>query len=184
MWWYQSGFMKEKWRSLQFLVSLVFDFSFWLVYKVVCCYCSIYEVDIFNLEVVLWVEEFGGYVYEIFWEEIVWFCKMELEFQYYDVDINKEFFILDKVFIFEWYIDLEFDIFLSFEELKEKQKKVERIKIFIVKFSMQNVVFIGEGDFVDVFQDLESQLQEQEKWIEIFCVLVIEVFCRGCMLFV
>lgn len=39
----------------------------------------------------------------------------------------------DKVLIPERYIDLEPDMPLSPEELKEKQKKVERIKTLIAK---------------------------------------------------
>lgn len=39
----------------------------------------------------------------------------------------------DKVLIPERYIDLELDTPLSPEELKEKQKKVERIKTLIAK---------------------------------------------------
>lgn len=49
-------------------------------------------------------------------------------------------------------------------------------------FSMQNVVPVGEGDLVDVPQDSESQLQEQEKRIEISCALATEASRRGRML--
>lgn len=48
--------------------------------------------------------------------------------------------------------------------------------------SMQNVVPVGEGDLVDVPQDSESQLQEQEKRIEISCALATEASRRGRML--
>ena len=48
--------------------------------------------------------------------------------------------------------------------------------------SMQSVVPVGEGDFVDVPQDSESQLQEQEKRIEISCALATEASRRGRML--
>lgn len=47
---------------------------------------------------------------------------------------------------------------------------------------MQNVVPVGEGDLVDVPQDSESQLQEQEKRIEISCALATEASRRGRML--
>lgn len=47
---------------------------------------------------------------------------------------------------------------------------------------MQNVVPTGEGDSVDVPQDSESQLQEQEKRIEISCALATEASRRGRML--
>uniref|UniRef100_A0A7N9C9D4 Pleckstrin homology domain containing A6 n=1 Tax=Macaca fascicularis TaxID=9541 RepID=A0A7N9C9D4_MACFA len=143
---------------------------------------SIHEVDISNLEAALRAEEPGGQAYETPREEIARLRKMELEPQHYDVDINKELSTPDKVLIPERYIDLEPDTPLSPEELKEKQKKVERIKTLIAKSSMQNVVPIGEGDSVDVPQDSESQLQEQEKRIEISCALATEASRRGRML--
>uniref|UniRef100_A0A8D1P0D7 PH domain-containing protein n=1 Tax=Sus scrofa TaxID=9823 RepID=A0A8D1P0D7_PIG len=143
---------------------------------------SIHEVDISNLEAALRAEEPGGQAYETPREEIARLRKMELEPQHYDVDINKELSTPDKVLIPERYIDLEPDTPLSPEELKEKQKKVERIKTLIAKSSMQNVVPVGEGDLVDVPQDSESQLQEQEKRIEISCALATEASRRGRML--
>ncbi|PNJ04208.1 PLEKHA6 isoform 4 [Pongo abelii] len=143
---------------------------------------SIHEVDISNLEAALRAEEPGGQAYETPREEIARLRKMELEPQHYDVDINKELSTPDKVLIPERYIDLEPDTPLSPEELKEKQKKVERIKTLIAKSSMQNVVPIGEGDSVDIPQDSESQLQEQEKRIEISCALATEASRRGRML--
>lgn len=120
---------------------------------------SIHEVDISNLEAALRAEEPGGQAYETPREEIARLRKMELEPQHYDVDINKEVSGVqgagrtealggtegemtvvppqlstpDKVLIPERYIDLEPDTPLSPEELKEKQKKVERIKTLIAK---------------------------------------------------
>ncbi|KAK2086339.1 hypothetical protein P7K49_035764 [Saguinus oedipus] len=94
---------------------------------------SIHEVDISNLEAALRAEEPGGRTYETPREEIARLRKMELEPQHYDVDINKELSTPDKVLIPERYIDLEPDTPLSPEELKEKQKKVERIKTLIAK---------------------------------------------------
>uniref|UniRef100_A0A7N4PA79 Pleckstrin homology domain containing A6 n=1 Tax=Sarcophilus harrisii TaxID=9305 RepID=A0A7N4PA79_SARHA len=143
---------------------------------------SIHEVDISNLEAALRAEEPGGQTYETPQEEIARLRKMELEPQHYDVDITKELSTPDKVFIPERYIELEPETPLSPEELKEKQKKVERIKTLIAKSSMQNVVPVGEGDSVDVPQDPESQLQEQEKRIEISCTLATEASRRGRML--
>lgn len=46
---------------------------------------------------------------------------------------------------------------------------------------MQNVVPLNEGE-VDVTQDPETQLQEQEKRIEISCALAAEASRRGRML--
>ncbi|XP_055224963.2 pleckstrin homology domain-containing family A member 6 isoform X5 [Gorilla gorilla gorilla] len=179
---HQSGSMKEKRRSLQLPASPAPDPSPRPAYKVVRRHRSIHEVDISNLEAALRAEEPGRHAYETPREEIARLRKMELEPQHYDVDINKELSTPDKVLIPERYIDLEPDTPLSPEELKEKQKKVERIKTLIAKSSMQNVVPIGEGDSVDVPQDSESQLQEQEKRIEISCALATEASRRGRML--
>ncbi|XP_029394820.1 pleckstrin homology domain-containing family A member 6 isoform X9 [Mus pahari] len=179
---HQSGSMKEKRRSLQLPASPAPEPSTRPAYKVVRRHRSIHEVDISNLEAALRAEEPGGQAYETPREEIARLRKMELEPQHYDVDISKELSTPDKVLIPERYIDLEPDTPLSPEELKEKQKKVERIKTLIAKSSMQNVVPIGEGDSVDVPQDSESQLQEQEKRIEISCTLATEASRRGRML--
>ncbi|XP_032948146.1 pleckstrin homology domain-containing family A member 6 isoform X8 [Rhinolophus ferrumequinum] len=179
---HQSGSMKEKRRSLQLPASPAPDPGPRPSYKVVRRHRSIHEVDISNLEAALRAEEPGGQAYETPREEIARLRKMELEPQHYDVDINKELSTPDKVLIPERYIDLEPDTPLSPEELKEKQKKVERIKTLIAKSSMQNVVPVGEGDLVDVPQDSESQLQEQEKRIEISCALATEASRRGRML--
>ncbi|XP_039321797.1 pleckstrin homology domain-containing family A member 6 isoform X12 [Saimiri boliviensis] len=179
---HQSGSMKEKRRSLQLPASPAPEPSPRPAYKVVRRHRSIHEVDISNLEAALRAEEPGGRTYETPREEIARLRKMELEPQHYDVDINKELSTPDKVLIPERYIDLEPDTPLSPEELKEKQKKVERIKTLIAKSSMQNVVPIGEGDSVDLPQDSESQLQEQEKRIEISCALATEASRRGRML--
>ncbi|XP_075844078.1 pleckstrin homology domain-containing family A member 6 isoform X15 [Microtus pennsylvanicus] len=179
---HQSGSMKEKRRSLQLPASPAPEPSTRPAYKVVRRHRSIHEVDISNLEAALRAEEPGGQAYETPREEIARLRKMELEPQHYDVDISKELSTPDKVLIPERYIDLEPDTPLSPEELKEKQKKVERIKTLIAKSSMQNVVPIGEGDSVDMPQDSESQLQEQEKRIEISCALATEASRRGRML--
>ncbi|XP_046536251.1 pleckstrin homology domain-containing family A member 6 isoform X2 [Equus quagga] len=179
---HQSGSVKEKRRSLQLPASPAPDPTARPAYKVVRRHRSIHEVDISNLEAALRAEEPGGQAYETPREEIARLRKMELEPQHYEVDISKELSTPDKVLIPERYIDLEPDTPLSPEELKEKQKKVERIKTLIAKSSMQNVVPIGEGDLVDVPQDSESQLQEQEKRIEISCALATEASRRGRML--
>ncbi|XP_075385349.1 pleckstrin homology domain-containing family A member 6 isoform X1 [Tenrec ecaudatus] len=179
---HQSGSVKEKRRSLQLPASPAPDTSARPTYRVVRRHRSIHEVDISNLEAALRAEEPGGQAYETPREEIARLRKTELEPQHYTVDINKELCTPDKVLIPERYLDLEPDAPLSPEELKEKQKKVERIKTLIAKSSMQNVVPVGEGDSVDVPQDSESQLQEQEKRIEISCALATEASRRGRML--
>ncbi|XP_040391904.1 pleckstrin homology domain-containing family A member 6 isoform X12 [Cygnus olor] len=180
---HQSGSMKEKRRSLQLLGSQQPDTPSTKApasYKVVRRHRSIHEVDISDLEAALRSDD-PGKVHETPREEIARLRKMELEPQHYDVDINKELSTPDKVLIPERYIELEPDTPLSPEEMKEKQKKVERIKTLIAKSSLQNVIPLGEGE-VDAPQDPETQLQEQEKRIEISCALAAEASRRGRML--
>ncbi|KAM6232713.1 pleckstrin homology domain-containing family A member 6 isoform 9-T9 [Spheniscus humboldti] len=180
---HQSGSMKEKRRSLQLPGSQQPDTPGTKApasYKVVRRHRSIHEVDISDLEAALRSDD-PSKVYETPQEEIARLRKMELEPQHYDVDINKELSTPDKVIIPERYIELEPDTPLSPEEMKEKQKKVERIKTLIAKSSLQNVIPLGEGE-VDAPQDPETQLQEQEKRIEISCTLATEASRRGRML--
>ncbi|NXI70176.1 PKHA6 protein, partial [Anseranas semipalmata] len=180
---HQSGSMKEKRRSLQLLGSQQPDTPGTKApasYKVVRRHRSIHEVDISDLEAALRSDD-PSKVHETPREEIARLRKMELEPQHYDVDINKELSTPDKVLIPERYIELEPDTPLSPEEMKEKQKKVERIKTLIAKSSLQNVIPLGEGE-VDAPQDPETQLQEQEKRIEISCALAAEASRRGRML--
>ncbi|NXG61053.1 PKHA6 protein, partial [Hemiprocne comata] len=180
---HQSGSMKEKRRSLQLPGSQQPDTPSTKApasYKVVRRHRSIHEVDISDLEAALRSDD-PGKVYETPQEEIARLRKMELEPQHYNVDINKELSTPDKVLIPERYVELEPDTPLSPEEMKEKQKKVERIKTLIAKSSLQNVIPLGEGE-VDAPQDPETQLQEQEKRIEISCALAAEASRRGRML--
>uniref|UniRef100_A0ABM5G6Z9 Pleckstrin homology domain-containing family A member 6 isoform X6 n=1 Tax=Pogona vitticeps TaxID=103695 RepID=A0ABM5G6Z9_9SAUR len=181
---HQSGSMKEKRRSLQLPANQQQTDSPLTKapasYKVVHRHRSIHEVDISDLEAALRSED-SGKMYETPREEIARLRKMELEPEHYDVDISKELSTPDKVLIPERYIELEPDTPLSPEEMKEKQKKVERIKTLIAKSSMQNVVPLNEGE-IDLPQDPETQLQEQEKRIEISCALAAEASRRGRML--
>ncbi|XP_044868555.1 pleckstrin homology domain-containing family A member 6 isoform X6 [Mauremys mutica] len=180
---HQSGSMKEKRRSLQLPANQQPDAPSTKApasYKVVRRHRSIHEVDISDLEAALRTED-SGKVYETPREEIARLRKMELEPQHYDVDISKELSTPDKVLIPERYIELEPDTPLSPEEMKEKQKKVERIKTLIAKSSLQNVIPLSEGE-VDAPQDAETQLQEQEKRIEISCTLATEASRLGRML--
>ncbi|XP_026532636.1 pleckstrin homology domain-containing family A member 6 [Notechis scutatus] len=181
---HQSSSMKEKRRSLQLPANQQQTDSPLskapASYKVVRRHRSIHEVDISDLEAALRSED-SGKMYESPRDEIARLRKMELEPEHYDVDISKELSTPDKVLIPERYIELEPDTPLSPEEMKEKQKKVERIKTLIAKSSMQNVIPLSEGE-MDVVQDPETQLQEQEKRIEISCALATEASRRGRML--
>ncbi|NWU15738.1 PKHA6 protein, partial [Cephalopterus ornatus] len=180
---HQSGSMREKRRSLQLPSSQQPEppgTKTPTSYKVVRRHRSIHEVDISDLEAALRSDD-PGKVYETPQEEIARLRNMELEPQHYDVDIHKELSTPDKVLIPERYVELEPESPLSPEEMKEKQKKVERIKTLIAKSSLQNVIPLGEGE-VDTPQDPETQLQEQEKRIEISCALAAEASRRGRML--
>ncbi|XP_070601540.1 pleckstrin homology domain-containing family A member 6 isoform X1 [Erythrolamprus reginae] len=181
---HQSSSMKEKRRSLQLPANQQQTDSPLskapASYKVVRRHRSIHEVDISDLEAALRSED-SGKMYESPRDEIARLRKMDLEPEHYDVDISKELSTPDKVLIPERYIEMEPDTPLSPEEMKEKQKKVERIKTLIAKSSMQNVIPLSEGE-MDLSQDPEVQLQEQEKRIEISCALATEASRRGRML--
>ncbi|XP_029429748.1 LOW QUALITY PROTEIN: pleckstrin homology domain-containing family A member 6 [Rhinatrema bivittatum] len=180
---HQSGSMKEKRRSLQLPSSQQTDLPGAkpsVSYRVVRRHRSIHEVDISDLEAALRSEE-SSHMYETPRDEIARLRQMELEPQHYNVDISKELSTPDKVLIPERYVELEPESPLSPEELKEKQKKVERIKTLIAKCSLQNVVPASDRE-PDEPADSESQLQEQEKRIAISCTLATEASRRGRLL--
>ncbi|XP_062921407.1 pleckstrin homology domain-containing family A member 6 isoform X13 [Mobula hypostoma] len=135
------------------------------------------EIDISQLEAAV-REDFTGKYHETPREEIARLRRMDLEPEHYSLDINKELSTPDKVFIPERYIEFEPELPLSPEEIKEKQKKVERIKTLIAKSSLQNIVPLTEG-LSDSNMDPELQLQEQEKRIEISCALATEASRRS-----
>ncbi|XP_059806161.1 pleckstrin homology domain-containing family A member 6 isoform X2 [Hypanus sabinus] len=135
------------------------------------------EIDISQLEAAV-REDFTGKYHETPREEIARLRRMDLEPEHYSLDINKELSTPDKVLIPERYIEFEPELPLSPEEIKEKQKKVERIKTLIAKSSLQNIVPLTEG-LSDSNMDPELQLQEQEKRIEISCALATEASRRS-----
>ncbi|XP_048467845.1 pleckstrin homology domain-containing family A member 6-like [Rhincodon typus] len=138
------------------------------------------EIDITHLEAAVRREHTGNH-HETPREEIARLRRMDVEPEHYSVDINKELSTPDKVFIPERYIEIEPELPLSPEELKEKQKKVERIKTLIAKSSLQNIIPLNEG-LTDTNIDPELQLQEQEKRIEISCALATEASRRSRLL--
>uniref|UniRef100_A0A673GZJ5 Pleckstrin homology domain-containing family A member 6-like n=1 Tax=Sinocyclocheilus rhinocerous TaxID=307959 RepID=A0A673GZJ5_9TELE len=107
--------------------------------------------------------------------------RRQVEPEHYDLDLNKELSMPDKVLIPERYLDIEPSTPLSPEELREKQKKVERIKTLIAKSNLQNVVPVLDGP-VEGTSNPEQQLQEQEKRIEISCALAAEASRRSRLL--
>ncbi|XP_043572369.1 pleckstrin homology domain-containing family A member 6 isoform X3 [Chiloscyllium plagiosum] len=138
------------------------------------------EIDICHLEAAVRGDHTANYQ-ETPREEIARLRRMDVEPEHYSVDINKELSTPDKVFIPERYIEIEPELPLSPEELKEKQKKVERIKTLIAKSSLQNIIPLNEG-LIDANLDPELQLQEQEKRIEISCALATEASRRSRLL--
>ncbi|XDV51659.1 hypothetical protein PO909_020501 [Leuciscus waleckii] len=107
--------------------------------------------------------------------------RRHVEPEHYDLDLNKELSMPDKVLIPERYLDIEPSTPLSPEEQREKQKKVERIKTLIAKSNLQNVVPVLDGP-VEGSSNPEQQLHEQEKRIEISCALAAEASRRSRLL--
>ncbi|XP_055510883.1 pleckstrin homology domain-containing family A member 6 isoform X3 [Leucoraja erinacea] len=135
------------------------------------------EIDISQLEAAV-RGDFTGNYHETPRDEIARLRRMDMEPEHYSLDITKELTTPDKVFIPERYIEFEPEIPLSPEEMKEKQKKVERIKTLIAKSSLQNILPLMEG-LSDTNMDPELQLHEQEKRIEISCALATEASRRS-----
>ncbi|KAM3935355.1 pleckstrin homology domain-containing family A member 6 isoform 10-T11 [Leptodactylus fuscus] len=186
---HQSGSMKEKRRSLQLPSGQQTDTTTTKpasTYRVVRRHRSIHEVDISDLEAALRSQE-SQRAYESPREEIARLRKMEVDPQGFEVDISREIntpdklSTPDKVLIPERYVDMEPESPLSPEELQEKQRKVERIKTLIAKSSLQNVIPLSDSE-MELPPDPESQLQEQEKRIELSCALAAEASRRGRLL--
>ncbi|KAJ8378359.1 hypothetical protein AAFF_G00243170 [Aldrovandia affinis] len=173
----QSSSMRDKRRSLNLSSSQQIDsFKHTTNYRVVRRRLTAHEVDIKDLEAAV-----RGEGVESPREEIARLRRLQLEPDHYDMDINKELTAPDKVLIPERYLDMEPSTPLSPEEQREKQKKVERIKTLIAKSNMQNVVPLLDGP-TEGHADPEQQLQEQEKRIEISCVLAAEASRRSRLL--
>eukprot|EP00079_Xenopus_tropicalis_P020502 XP_012811470.1 PREDICTED: pleckstrin homology domain-containing family A member 6 isoform X11 [Xenopus tropicalis] len=186
---HQTGSVKEKRRSLQLLANQQSEHSATKstgTYRIVRRHRSVHEVDISDLEAVLRSQE-PQHTYESPQDEIARLRKMEVEPQSYSVDITRELPVPDKlstpekVLIPERYIELEPEGPLSPEEMQEKRRKVERIKTLIAKSSLQNVIPLSDSE-LEVTPDPESQLQEQEKRIELSCTLAAEASRRGRLL--
>ncbi|XP_063308454.1 pleckstrin homology domain-containing family A member 6 isoform X9 [Pelobates fuscus] len=180
---HQSGSMKEKRRSMQLPSNQQTEPNSTKQagsYRVVRRHRSIHEVEISDLEAALRSQE-PQRNYESPREEIARLRKMDLEPQAFSLDISRELSTPDKVFIPERYIDMEPESPLSPEEQQEKQRKVERIKTLIAKSSLQNVIPLSDSE-LELPPDPESQLQEQEKRIELSCALAAEASRRGRLL--
>ncbi|XP_014340109.1 pleckstrin homology domain-containing family A member 6 isoform X2 [Latimeria chalumnae] len=180
---HQSGSMREKRRSLQLSANQQLDGGTSKSnkpYKVVRRHLSAHEVDISDLEAAMRAVD-SNKNYESPSEEIARLRRTQIDPELYNIDFNKELGSPDKIILSERYIDLEPEELLSPEEMREKQKKLERIKTLIAKSSMQNMIPVLDGD-TEGPADPETQLQEQEKRIEISCALAAEASRRSRLL--
>ncbi|KAJ8259544.1 hypothetical protein GJAV_G00170670 [Gymnothorax javanicus] len=169
----QSSSMRDKRRSLN-LGSDSFKSS--ANYRVVRRRLTADEVDIKDLEAAV-----RGEGVESPREEIARLRRSQVDPDIYNLEINKELLGPDKVLIPDRYLDLEPSVPLSPEELREKEKKVERIKTLIAKSNMQNIVPILDGP-AEKHTDHEQKLHEEEKRIEISCALAAEASRRSRLL--
>ncbi|TRZ01869.1 hypothetical protein DNTS_026306 [Danionella cerebrum] len=172
----QSSSVREKRRSLNLSSSQHIDsFKSSTNYRVVRRRVTADEVDIKGLEAAV-----RGEGLESPREEIAR-LRRQVEPEHYDLDLSRELSTPDKVLIPERYLDIEPTTPLSPEEMREKQKKVERIKTLIAKSNLQNVVPVLDGP-VEGQSNPEQQLHEQEKRIEISCALAAEASRRSRLL--
>uniref|UniRef100_A0A672SS17 Pleckstrin homology domain containing A6 n=1 Tax=Sinocyclocheilus grahami TaxID=75366 RepID=A0A672SS17_SINGR len=172
----QSSSVRDKRRSLNLSSNQNIDgYKSSTNYRVVRRRVTADEVDIKDLEAAV-----RGEGVESPRQEIARLRRL-VEPEHYDLDLNKELSMPDKVLIPERYLDIEPSTPLSPEELREKRKKVERIKTLIAKSNLQNVVPVLDGP-VEGTSNPEQQLQEQEKRIEISCALAAEASRRSRLL--
>ncbi|KAK1152178.1 hypothetical protein AOXY_G31414 [Acipenser oxyrinchus oxyrinchus] len=174
---HQSSSMREKRNSLQLSNNQQIDGVKPAVnYRVVRRRLTAHEVDIKDLEAAI-----RGQGMESPREEIARLRRVEIEPEHYNVDISRELSTPDKVPIPERYLDTDPDLPLSPDEIREKKKKVQRIKTLIAKSNLQNIVPLLDGP-ADGQVDTEQQRQEQEKRIEISCALATEASRRSRLL--
>ncbi|XP_069079825.1 pleckstrin homology domain-containing family A member 7 isoform X2 [Pleurodeles waltl] len=104
--------------------------------------------------------------------------ELDLEPQDYDLDISKELSKPDKVAIPERYVEMEPEEPLSNEELEARHRKVEKIKHLLARSSMHNLQPVVSPDELS-YQDVGTQLQEQERIITISYALASEASQRS-----
>ncbi|XP_063071455.1 pleckstrin homology domain-containing family A member 6 isoform X2 [Engraulis encrasicolus] len=171
-----SNSVRDKRRSLNLSGSQHLDGVSKPSYRVVRRRLTAHEVDIKDLEAAV-----RGEGVETPREEIARLRRVQMDPQHYDLDIGKELLAPEKIVIPERYLDVEPSTPLSPEEVREKQKKVERIKTLIAKSNLQNVVPQLDGP-AEAPANPDQQLQEQEKRIEISCALAAEASRRSRLL--
>ncbi|CAO2582944.1 Pleckstrin homology domain-containing family A member 7 [Lemmus lemmus] len=103
--------------------------------------------------------------------------ELDLEPQDYDLDINRELSKPEKVSIPERYVELDPEEPPSLEELQARYRKAEKIRNILARSSMCNLQPPGQDR--NSLADLDSQLQEQERIINISYALASEASQRS-----
>nr|XP_045002552.1 pleckstrin homology domain-containing family A member 7 isoform X2 [Jaculus jaculus] len=104
--------------------------------------------------------------------------ELDLEPQDYDLDISRELAKPEKVAIPERYVDLDPEEPPSLEELQARYRKAEKIRNILTRSSMCNLQ-PASGQERSSLADLDSQLQEQERIINISYALASEASQRS-----
>ncbi|XP_057363407.1 pleckstrin homology domain-containing family A member 7 isoform X6 [Manis pentadactyla] len=104
--------------------------------------------------------------------------ELDLEPQDYDLDISRELAKPEKVSIPERYVELDPEEPPSLEELQARYRKAEKIRSILARSSMCNLQPPAGQDRNSV-ADLDSQLQEQERIIDISYALASEASQRS-----
>ncbi|XP_036077651.1 pleckstrin homology domain-containing family A member 7 isoform X4 [Rousettus aegyptiacus] len=104
--------------------------------------------------------------------------ELDLEPQDYDLDISRELSKPEKVPIPERYVELDPEEPPSLEELQARYRKAEKIRNILTRSSMCNLQPASGQDRNSV-ADLDSQLQEQERIINISYALASEASQRS-----
>ncbi|XP_008571508.1 PREDICTED: pleckstrin homology domain-containing family A member 7 isoform X1 [Galeopterus variegatus] len=104
--------------------------------------------------------------------------ELDMEPQDYDLDISRELSKPEKVSIPERYVELDPEEPPSLEELQARYRKAEKIRNILARSSMGNLQPTSGQDRNSV-ADLDSQLQEQERIINISYALASEASQRS-----
>nr|XP_019602188.1 PREDICTED: pleckstrin homology domain-containing family A member 7 isoform X10 [Rhinolophus sinicus] len=104
--------------------------------------------------------------------------EVDLEPQDYDLDISRELSKPEKVSIPERYVELDPEEPPSLEELQARYRKAEKIRNILARSSMCNLQ-PPSGQDRNSTADLDSQLQEQERIINISYALASEASQRS-----
>ncbi|XP_033620004.1 pleckstrin homology domain-containing family A member 7 isoform X3 [Fukomys damarensis] len=104
--------------------------------------------------------------------------QLDLEPQDYDLDISRELSKPEKVSIPERYVELDPEEPPSLEELQARYRKAEKIRGILTRSSMCNLQPSAAQDR-NSLADLDSQLQEQERIINISYALASEASQRS-----